>query len=84
MSDASEIKQGILHIAASISGLAADSIDLTGSLEDSQLDSLDMVSIVYEIENRYEIELPEADIQSLETFEALVALVKSRVDAKSL
>ena len=61
-----------------IAGLTADS-----SLQSQGLDSLKVMSLVFKIEEHYDIVLDEADADDLRTVDDLAALVVRRIEEQS-
>jgi len=61
-------------------GAVLQDVTLTAesSLEELEIDSLDITNIAFEIEDRFGIELEEADLADLKTVADLVAIVRSR------
>ena len=63
---------------AEIAGLTADS-----SLQSQGLDSLKVMSLVFKIEEHYDITLDEGDADDLRTVDDLAALVVRRIEEQS-
>jgi len=53
-------------------GLDASSIDLNSSLPELGVNSLDAISIVYDIEDRFDIEVPNEMLADLESVRDIV------------
>jgi acyl carrier protein len=53
-----------------------------GALEDLDADSLDLVELVMGLEERFDISVPEEDLENVATVGQAVDLVLSKVDAK--
>ena len=51
--------------------------------DDLSLDSLDMVEVVYELEERFDVQIPEEKIEEIHTFGQVVDGLHSAVEAKS-
>jgi acyl carrier protein len=51
--------------------------------EDLDADSLDLVELVMELEERFDIQVPEEDLESVATVGNAVDLVLAKVDAKT-
>ena len=51
--------------------------------EDLDADSLDLVELVMELEERFDIQVPEEDLENVLTVGNAVDLVMAKVDAKS-
>ena len=57
--------------------------DETRLQDDLSLDSLDMVEVVYELEDRFDVQIPEDKIAEIRTFGEVVDGLHSAVEAKS-
>ena len=51
--------------------------------EDLDADSLDLVELVMELEERFDIQVPEEDLENVATVGNAVDLVMAKVDAKT-
>jgi acyl carrier protein len=51
--------------------------------QDLKADSLDMVQILIAIEEKFDIEVPDEDVQNIQNFGQFVAYVEERVANKS-
>jgi acyl carrier protein len=51
--------------------------------EDLSLDSLDMIEVVYEVEDHFNVQIPEDAIQTIRTFQQVVDGLAGAIDAKS-
>jgi acyl carrier protein len=51
--------------------------------QDLKADSLDMVQILIAIEEQYDIEVPDEDVQNIHNFGQFVAYIEGRVAEKS-
>ena len=57
-----------------------ESINLnTNLIADLDLESLDLVTLVSEIENKYELEIPDKEIKKIQTVEDIVNFLSSHV-----
>jgi acyl carrier protein len=65
MSD--EVNRAVFEAIARQKLIPADSISLDSSLESLNVSSLDAITIVYEIEEVFDIEVPNDQLDSLET-----------------
>ena len=54
----------------------------TNLKNDLALDSLDMIEVVYEMEDRFDVQIPEEKIQEIETFEQIVGGLHAAIEAK--
>lgn len=50
--------------------------------DDLQLDSLDMIEVVYEIEDRFDVQIPEDRVQEIRTFAEVVEGLQAAIEAK--
>ena len=50
--------------------------------DDLNLDSLDMIEVVYEIEDRFDVQIPEEAIQEIVTFGQVVDGLYAAIEAK--
>ncbi|MCC8152521.1 MAG: acyl carrier protein [Lachnospiraceae bacterium] len=57
-----------------------DDIKPESTWEDIGLDSLDMVDIVIDIENEYDIEMPDDELENIRTVGELASYVQSKMD----
>ena len=55
----------------------------TRLVDDLSLDSLDMVEVVYELEDRFDVQIPEDRIESIRTFQQVVDGLHAAIEAKS-
>jgi acyl carrier protein len=49
---------------------------------DLALDSLDMIEVVYEMEDRFDVQIPEERIQEITTFDQIVEGLHAAIEAK--
>ncbi|MGI4757159.1 MAG: acyl carrier protein [Janthinobacterium lividum] len=71
----------ITAIAAS-KGIPRESVTLDSSLETLELDSLDRVSLSFDLEEKYGIEIAEHRLHSIVTVRDLVGEIRSSLAAK--
>ncbi len=76
------------EILDAISGVARDKLDLEGELnedmrlvEDLELDSIRLLTLAMEVEDRFEICLDEEDEESIVTVADLVGVVRRKLAA---
>ncbi len=87
----SNVQETIFAIIAKESGVEASKITLESTLKDLEIDSLDAVQIIFELEDKFKITLPDRDptvdtdsVQGLVTaVERLVAEKESATPALS-
>lgn len=74
------MKEEIIKIIAGVAEVPEESINLkTNLIADLDLESLDIVTLVSEIENKYQIEIPDKEIKKIQTVEDIVNFLSSHV-----
>ena len=74
------MKEEIIKIIAEVAEVPEESINLkTNLIADLDLESLDLVTLVSEIENKYQIEIPDKEIKKIQTVEEIVNFLSSHV-----
>ena len=74
-----EIKEKVLDVLESTTKIEKKHIELDSKLvDDLGLDSFDAINLVFDIENAFEIEVPDSDVQLLKSVNDIVAYVSSK------
>ena len=74
------MKEEVIKIIASVAEVPEESINLnTNLIADLDLESLDLVTLVSEIEKKYELEIPDKEIKKIQTVEDIVNFLSSHV-----
>lgn len=74
------MKEEIIKIIAGVAEVPEEIINLkTNLIADLDLESLDLVTLVSEIENKYQIEIPDKEIKKIQTVEDIVNFLSSHV-----
>lgn len=74
------MKEEVIKIIANVAEVPEESINLnTNLIADLDLESLDLVTLVSEIENKYELEIPDKEIKKIQTVEDIVNFLSSHV-----
>lgn len=74
------MKEEVIKIIASVAEVPEESINLnTNLIADLDLESLDLVTLVSEIVNKYELEIPDKEIKKIQTVEDIVNFLSSHV-----
>jgi acyl carrier protein len=76
----------ILDVIAAKAMVARDKLDLSAKLTDLSISSLDVVEIVFGLEDKFNVELPfnaNAQNQEFETLGQVVALVQKQIALKA-
>jgi acyl carrier protein len=74
MSDA--VAEKVISTLASVKRIPADTITLETSLQDLGIDSLDVFTLLFELENAFKISIPDDDVRSLRTVNDVVDGIK--------
>jgi acyl carrier protein len=73
-----EILSGLAEIVNEETGLPADAVQLDKSFtDDLDIDSLSMMTIVVNAEERFGVRIPDDDVKNLETVGDAVAYIQS-------
>lgn len=74
------MEEEIIKIIAGVAEVPEESINLkTNLIADLDLESLDLVTLVSEIENKYQLEIPDKEIKKIQTVEDIVNFLSSHV-----
>lgn len=74
------MKEEIIKIIAGVAEVPEESINLkTNLIADLDLESLDLVTLVSEIDNKYQLEIPDKEIKKIQTVEDIVNFLSSHV-----
>ena len=74
------MQEEIIKIIAGVAEVPEESINLkTNLIADLDLESIDLVTLVSEIENKYQIEIPDKEIKKIQTVEDIVNFLSSHV-----
>ncbi|HEY4878593.1 MAG TPA: acyl carrier protein [Candidatus Acidoferrales bacterium] len=78
---ADEVAEKVISTLASVKRIPADSIKLDTSLQDLGIDSLDVFTLLFELENAFKISIPDDDVRSLKTVNDIVDGMKKIIAA---
>lgn len=77
MASTEEIRSTLADIVNDLAGVAVEDVQLDKSfVDDLGVDSLSMVEIIYECEDRFEVEIPDEDAKNLKTVGDAVAYIE--------
>src|SRR5580658_3651006 len=79
MSDA--VAEKVITTLASVKRIPADTIKLDTNLQDLGIDSLDVFTLLFELENAFKISIPDDDVRSLRTVNDVVEGIKKIIAA---
>lgn len=77
------LTEDILASLASLTKRPPESIALESSLQDLGLDSLDTITAVFELEDKFGISIPDEDVRSIRTVSDVVEGVRKLVAEKN-
>ena len=78
---ADEVAEKVISTLASVKRIPADTIKLDTSLQDLGIDSLDVFTLLFELENAFKISIPDDDVRSLKTVNDIVEGMKKIIAA---
>ena len=74
------MKEEIIKIIAGVAEVPEENINLkTNLIADLDLESLDLVTLVSDIENKYQLEIPDKEIKKIQTVEDIVNFLSNHV-----
>jgi len=71
----------VRSVASDIFGIPADKITLDTNLQELGIDSLDVFTLLFELENAFKISIPDDDVRSIRTVNDVVEGVKKLLAA---
>jgi acyl carrier protein len=74
MSDA--VAEKVISTLASVKRIPVETITLETNLQDLGIDSLDVFTLLFELENAFKISIPDDDVRSLRTVNDVVDGIK--------
>ncbi|SDL66078.1 acyl carrier protein [Tessaracoccus oleiagri] len=77
MASTEEIRTQLAEIVNDLAGVAVEDVQLDKSfVDDLGVDSLSMVEIIYECEDKFGVEIPDEDAKNLKTVGDAVAYIE--------
>ena len=81
MADQQEILSGLADIVNEVAGVPVDDVQLDKSFtDDLDIDSLSMMTIVVNAEERFGVRIPDDDVKNLKTVGDAVSYIQSAQD----
>ena len=78
----SEITETIQRISCDLTGAVPETVNTESNfVEDLRADSLDMMEIVMGVEDEFEIEIPDEDVENIKTVGQAIDYVAGRLGA---
>jgi acyl carrier protein len=78
---ADEVAEKVLAVIAQIKRLPSESVALDSSFEELGIDSLDGMNILFELENEFDINIPDEQARSIHSVREMVDGVKKLLSA---
>src|SRR5580700_6927062 len=75
------VAEKVISTLASVKRIPADKITLETNLQDLGIDSLDVFTLLFELENAFKISIPDDDVRSLRTVNDVVDGIKKLLAA---
>jgi acyl carrier protein len=79
MADA--VAEKVIATLASVKRIPAENIKLDTNLQEMGIDSLDVFTLLFELENAFKITIPDDDVRSIKTVNDIVEGVKKLLAA---
>jgi acyl carrier protein len=75
------VAEKVITTLASVKRIPADKITLETNLQDLGIDSLDVFTLLFELENAFKISIPDDDVRSLRSVNDIVTGIKKIIAA---
>jgi acyl carrier protein len=75
------VAEKVISTLASVKRIPAETIKLDTNLQDLGIDSLDVFTLLFELENAFKISIPDDDVRSLRTVNDVVEGIKKIIAA---
>jgi acyl carrier protein len=79
----SQVADECIALIAKQKSITREQIRLDSTLEELALDSLDRVSLAFDLEEKYDIEIPESKLEQIKTVRDMVTGIEEAVRRKS-
>jgi acyl carrier protein len=76
-----EVAEKVIATLASVKRIPAEGITLETNLQGLGIDSLDVFTLLFELENAFKISIPDDDVRSLKTVGDIVGGIKKLLAA---
>jgi acyl carrier protein len=78
---ADPVAEKVIATLASVKRIPAEKIALDTNLQEMGIDSLDVFSLLFELENAFQISIPDDDVRSIKTVNDIVEGIKKLLAA---
>lgn len=75
------VAEKVIATLASVKRIPAEKITLDTNLQEMGIDSLDVFSLLFELENAFKISIPDDDVRSIKTVNDIVEGIKKLLAA---
>jgi acyl carrier protein len=75
------VAEKVIATLASVKRIPAEKIALDTNLQEMGIDSLDVFSLLFELENAFKISIPDDDVRSIKTVNDIVEGIKKLLAA---
>jgi acyl carrier protein len=75
------VAEKVMATLASVKRIPVEKVSLDTNLQDLGIDSLDVFTLLFELENAFKISIPDDDVRSLRTVSDIVAGIKKLLAA---
>jgi len=75
------VAEKVIATLASVKRVPAENIKLNTNLQEMGIDSLDVFSLLFELENAFKISIPDDDVRSIKTVNDIVDGIKKLLAA---
>jgi acyl carrier protein len=75
------VAERVIATLASVKRIPAEKITLDTNLQEMGIDSLDVFSLLFELENAFKISIPDDDVRSIKTVNDIVEGIKKLLAA---
>jgi acyl carrier protein len=73
----------VIHVIADTQRIPVDSISPESTFEQLKIDSLDGINIIFALENKFDINIPDEGVQNMHSVGEVVAGVRRLLDEKN-
>jgi acyl carrier protein len=75
------VAEKVIATLASVKRIPADKITVNTNLQELGIDSLDVFTLLFELENAFKISIPDDDVRSIRTVNDIVEGIKKLIAA---
>lgn len=72
------IREELMLLVEEILDISVDEIDFDEQISEYNIDSIDMLDFIMAVEDKYDIEFADDELDEIETFSDVVSLIESK------